>query len=798
MEFIKGTARTLAANLGKKWITDRQAQYMYREVLCPVLAYKMQGVVLSEEEIAAIQAQLMRMVKHKFGVPNTTPESFWFARSGGCLTCLHADYDRHAIEMTVCMCNGEGCTVPQPSEVGRGSRIEASKELAEAAMSRITGDSWWPNVTLILARRGINIGIPATGEVEDPSILSILTQINVLNHAHVGTSQPLMIKGDVARKVLEWPVNMPESTAELFLADEIARRFRGLDIAGLAASATQIEIYTDGSLKPGSARTPARMGFAAISQFHRAGETIKEVTVAGAMKDGPFSSTMAEIMAIVAVLAVLPSDAKATVWRDSQAAIAYTCLLQKKSDNNWRKSPQAYKAQFHVDLIRQRREPLKIKWVRGHKGNKGNKAADRAAKDAWSQPQGWWSLRLGSQPEQRFYLRVGTTAAAYRTGGIIKRQEEARAVQRLWKTLRAANPDADFTEQDLKETLEELNWSATDAGSAWIRKNSWCRMSTRDSNIRGFVLGAIFGLLPVALREWAFYPQAYAQEEWKMCPGCNREIETQAQFFACKESRVLLRPDTSEAERGGADASPMASGPTEVGTTPTARIGNVPNPGAGCPTTLQLRQDWWTLVKRMRLEVVPHAEGEERGETEYRAVPEESSESRGPIDQWIEMVASARLPYLGITRDWKNGSTTAIGAEMRQYGENGKSWLVNAVAGKKELKSAALWARVVRKVAIRRRWQKEHEEYWLPRNGAQIRKEEASDVQPQKKRRAMREPRPSDIVRDAGTPEYPNEPVQQKRTEYATLCKVLVGDWSRGVKSRVAGSGLWSVDTRFS
>ncbi|KAJ2754063.1 hypothetical protein GGI19_002678 [Coemansia pectinata] len=162
------------------------------------------------------------------------------------------------------------------------------------------------------------------------------------------------------------------------------------------------------------------------------------------------------------------------------------------------------------------------------------------------------------------------------------------------------------------------------------------------------------------------------------------------------------------------------------------------------------------------------------------------------------MVASARLPYLGITRDWKNWSTIAIGAEMRQYGEKGRSWLVNAVAGKKELKSAVLWVRVVRKVAIRKRWQKEYEEHWLQRNDAQIRKEEASDVQPQKKRRAMREPRPSDIVRDAGTPKYPHETAQKKRSEYATLCKVLVGDWSRGVKSRVAGSGLWSINTRFS
>ncbi|KAJ2063645.1 hypothetical protein GGI17_001581 [Coemansia sp. S146] len=149
--------------------------------------------------------------------------------------------------------------------------------------------------------------------------------------------------------------------------------------------------------------------------------------------------------------------------------------------------------------------------------------------------------------------------------------------------------------------------------------------------------------------------------------------------------------------------------------------------------TLQPRRDRWTLVRqtlvrRMRLEVVLHAEGEERGKTEYRAVLEESSDSRGPVDQWIEMVASVRPPYFGIPRDWKNGSMTAIGAEMCQYGEKGKSWLVNTVAGKKELKSAALWTRVVRKVAIRKRWQKEYEEHWLPRNDAKIRKEEARDA----------------------------------------------------------------------
>ncbi|KAJ2099619.1 hypothetical protein GGI09_002692 [Coemansia sp. S100] len=92
-EYLKGTSWVLAASLKKKWITDRQAQYMYRAVLCPVMAYKMQGVMLSEEEITAIQAPMLKMVKHKFGVLSTMPESFWFLRIGGRLPCLHAEYD---------------------------------------------------------------------------------------------------------------------------------------------------------------------------------------------------------------------------------------------------------------------------------------------------------------------------------------------------------------------------------------------------------------------------------------------------------------------------------------------------------------------------------------------------------------------------------------------------------------------------------------------------------------------------------------------------------------------------------
>ncbi|KAJ2257876.1 hypothetical protein GGI13_000781 [Coemansia sp. RSA 455] len=210
------------------------------------------------------------------------------------------------------------------------------------------------------------------------------------------------------------------------------------------------------------------MGFAAILQFQREGSAVDTVTMAGATKDGPFSSTMAELMAILAVLAMLPSDAKATLWCDSKAAIAYVDMLQNKRDCSWRKSPMAYLAQFHVSQICRRQTPIAMKWIQGHMGNKGNEATDCAAKGALSRPHGWWSLRLGSLPEQKYYACVGRTVAPYKIGGMIKRQEEARAVQRLWRAVVKANPSANFSESNLKETLEALNWSTVEKDGVWI------------------------------------------------------------------------------------------------------------------------------------------------------------------------------------------------------------------------------------------------------------------------------------------------------------------------------------------
>ncbi|KAJ2818518.1 hypothetical protein GGI24_005073, partial [Coemansia furcata] len=127
---------------------------------------------------------------------------------------------------------------------------------------------------------------------------------------------------------------------------------------------------------------------------------------------------------------------------------------------------------------------------------------------------------------------------------------------------------------------------------------------------------------------------------------------------------------------------------------------------------------------------------------------------------------------------------------MTQFGKKGRDWASRGLASDKELKSAVQWQCILRKIAIRTRLQNEYEERWLPRNAAQISKEEASAVWPKKRRTLMRQSKLPDMVREDSMPTYPKEPAAKEMDEYKKLCHVLIDDWRRGRKSTVLGKGL--------
>ncbi|KAJ2036495.1 hypothetical protein H4S03_003605 [Coemansia sp. S3946] len=285
------------------------------------------------------------------------------------------------------------------------------------------------------------------------------------------------------------------------------------------------------------------------------------------------------------------------------------------------------------------------------------------------------------------------------------------------------------------------------------------------------MLGVMFKVLLVVEQEWAWYPQAYEEPEWKMCPCCNEEIETQEHYFACTASRLILGP-------GGTAVEPEAQ------STPRGRL--------SMGQAMTPRADRWTMVRPRG----PSATAEFANANE--GVEEIDKESNGPVAKWIEREAKARTVCVLIPQQWRRETAEVIVREMAQYGKKGRDWASCSLASDKELKSVVQWQRILRKVAIRERWAHEYQEHWLPRNDAQISKEEASTIRPKKRRALMRQPRPPDVECDDGTPVYPKEMEAWRLAEYKKLCHVLIDDWHCSRKSKVAGKGLWSINTRYS
>ncbi|KAJ1822343.1 hypothetical protein LPJ60_002093, partial [Coemansia sp. RSA 2675] len=336
---------------------------------------------------------------------------------------MRAEYERRATEMTVRFRNGDGSTecgnLARHMEQHARIRLRfpgdplAYPDHATAVTLSSAGQLWWPNMAQILAKRGLNIRTPVYGDEEDRSILAILApgwagaqdaRAYMQMHEHGirtvsdaleldgGTlkvrgagyrlfwerklrtlvaaqarprvanqrQQQQLLRAGAARLILSPGGNEQGPKETPFLPSLLEEKFAHLDIASRATQATQVDIFTDGSLIPAKKKQAATMGFAAIFVFQRAGARPSFAVLSGATRNGPYSSTTAEIMAIAAALSVLPQNIPATIWCDSQAAIAMTRKLQNAADDSWSKSPLAYVAQFFIPRIRQRTAALRL------------------------------------------------------------------------------------------------------------------------------------------------------------------------------------------------------------------------------------------------------------------------------------------------------------------------------------------------------------------------------------------------------------------------------------------------------
>ncbi|KAJ1673452.1 hypothetical protein EV182_005203, partial [Spiromyces aspiralis] len=104
------------------------------------------------------------------------------------------------------------------------------------------------------------------------------------------------------REALRGPVGL--GSVHRFATETIRAKWGSREHWRAVHSADRIVAYTDGSVK--QKRTTASMGFGGIIISERQGKEVGRLEFSGATRDGPFSSTMAELLAIAVAVTLVP------------------------------------------------------------------------------------------------------------------------------------------------------------------------------------------------------------------------------------------------------------------------------------------------------------------------------------------------------------------------------------------------------------------------------------------------------------------------------------------------------------
>src|SRR6185436_14006291 len=101
----------------------------------------------------------------------------------------------------------------------------------------------------------------------------------------------------------------------------------------------------------------------------------------GTRVTGTPSSTRAELWAILLALKMLPYDATATIFTDSQASIqAIKNFKNTRNGLRWKKYKNPYVLQVIADLMEVKNLKIDFVKIKAHSGTLGNDVADKLAK----------------------------------------------------------------------------------------------------------------------------------------------------------------------------------------------------------------------------------------------------------------------------------------------------------------------------------------------------------------------------------------------------------------------------------
>ncbi|KAJ1674535.1 hypothetical protein EV182_003086 [Spiromyces aspiralis] len=245
-----------------------------------------------------------------------------------------------------------------------------------------------------------------------------------------------------------------------------------------AHSADRIMAYTDRSVK--QKKTTASMGFRGVIISEHQGEEVGRLEFSGATRDGPFSSTAAELLAIVVAVTLVPRGKDIHVKTDSRAATVCIKVLQQEDPKR--------------------------------RTEKGSMAY-----------LGCWC-----------WLCIGSNTVPKSAGRMCREQEEGWVAKQFIEQVKSTHRGVKFGEEEIEVALKVAN-GAVDKEGQVIYKNSWRVMSEHDMQVRSFTIKALLGYLPVMKHEVAWYPLVYPKPKITKCPRCEHEEEMQAHFFKCKQ-----------------------------------------------------------------------------------------------------------------------------------------------------------------------------------------------------------------------------------------------------------------------